>query len=170
MLTAQQMNAVMIYANIPAPELRARGVAEQVINFVELNRANLQRTSQQQQLFRGIMQKPNIPGQASEPGRVGSNILGSFPNMLSSQQSGSMPPAGARPPPPQGHPPAGMNVTGPMNGQSQSQPQHKPPPVNGMAPIQASRPSRPTPEQSQEAIQFIQRVKNEFIVKSEYSD
>jgi hypothetical protein len=38
----------------------------------------------------------------------------------------------------------------------------------GMFPMQASPPSRPTPEQSQEAIQFVRRVKNEFIEKSEY--
>src|ERR1700685_2520789 len=159
------MNAVMVYANISAPELRARGVAEPVIQFVEHNRAHLQRTSQQQQMFRGMVQKPNMPGHA-EPGRTNLDLLESFPNMLPWQQPGSMAPAGARPPPPQG--PAGMNVPGTMNGQSQSQPQHKPPPVNGMAPMQASRPSRPTPEQSQEAIQFIQLVKNEFIGKSEY--
>jgi len=36
----------------------------------------------------------------------------------------------------------------------------------GMFPMQASPPSRPTPEQSQEAIQFVQRLKNEFIEKS----
>jgi len=128
----------MVFANISAPELRARSVAEPVIHFVERNRAHLQRTSQQQQMFRGMVQKPNMPGQASEPGRMNSDLLGSFPNMLSSQKSGSMPPAGARPPPPQGHLPAGMNVPGTMN---------------------ALRPLIPTQEQSQEATQFVQRLK-----------
>jgi hypothetical protein len=158
------MNAVMVYANVSAPDLRARGVPEQVVHFVEHHRTHLQRTIQQQQVFRGMVQKPNGPGQASESGRMNSEALGSF-GMLP-PQPGSMPSAGARPLQPQSHLTAGMNLGGTSNGQPQSL--QKPPPANGMASVQVSKPSRPTPEQSQEAIQFIQRVKNEFVTKSEY--
>jgi len=158
------MNAVMMYANVPAADLRTRGVPEQVIHFVESHRAHLQRTIQQQQLFRGSMiPKPNMPGQPSEPGRINPDVLGTFPGILYSQQ-GSIPPAGARPSPP-GHP-ADMSVNGTSNGQPQ--PPQKPLPVNGMGAMQAPRPSRPTAEQSQEAIQFIQRLKTEFITNSEH--
>jgi hypothetical protein len=153
----------MVYANVSAADLRASNVPEQVIRFVEHNRAHLQRTIQQQQMFRGVL-KPNTQGQASEPGRMNPEA---FPGIVHPQQQvGSMPPAGVRPPPPQGHPPpAGVNIPASSNGLPQ--PLQKPPPPN-VAPIQASRPARPTPEQSQEAMQFIQQVKNEFIQKSEY--
>lgn len=151
-LIHQKMNAVIMYANISAADLRARNIPEQVIHFVEMHRAHLQRTSQQQQMFRGIVQKPTISGQASEQGR-NTDVLGPFPNMLQHA---------SRPPPAQGHPAAGMNISGANNGQQ------KPPP-NGVPPNMAvSRPARPTPEQSHEALQFIQRIKTEFVTKSEY--
>jgi len=155
------MNAVLVYANVSAVDLRARGIPEQVVQFVEHNRAHLQRTSQQQQMFRGVMQKPNITGQTSEPGRMNTDILGSFSGMQPSQQPGSIP-TGARQQQPS-HPP-GMNANGSGNGQSQL-PQ-KPLPINSMATMQASRPPRPTPEQSQEAFQFVQRSKSDFIMKN----
>jgi hypothetical protein len=164
------MNAVMVYANVSATDLRTRGVPEQVVQFVEHNRAHLQRTIQQQQVFRGMVQKPNVPGQAPDPGRMNPDVLGSFSGMLPQPQAGSLPPAGARQQqqPQQGHPSTGMTTNGTNSGNGQSQPPQKPPPINAMPSIQASRPSRPTLEQSQEAIQFIHRVKNDFVLKSEY--
>jgi hypothetical protein len=165
-LIPRQMNAVMVYANVPAAELRTRGVPEQVVHFVENNRAHLQRTMQQQQMFRGMIPKPNMPGQASEPGRNNPDAIGSFSGMLPSQQQGSIPPAGPRPPPP-GHP-ASMSVNGTSNGQLQ--PPQKPPPTNGIAATPPSYPSRPTQEQSQEAILYIQRTKHDFVTHSQYLD
>ncbi|KAF7967708.1 hypothetical protein HWV62_33335 [Athelia sp. TMB] len=53
---AQQINTVMMYAHVPAAELHARGVPDNVIRFVEANRANLQRSVQQQISFRGVVQ------------------------------------------------------------------------------------------------------------------
>jgi len=162
MLIPQQ---ILAYANISAPELRTRGVPEQIIQFVEVNRGNLQRTLQQQS-FRSMAQKQNMPGQVSESGRMNPDVLGPFSNILPPQQPGSIPSGGSRPPPSQGHPSAGMNVAGTSNGQPQT-PQ-KQPQNNGMPPMQASRPSRPTAEESQEALQFIQRTKSEFIAKSKH--
>jgi hypothetical protein len=53
------MNAVMVFANISAPELRARSVAEPVIHFVERNRVHLQRTSQQQEAIKFVQRLKN---------------------------------------------------------------------------------------------------------------
>jgi hypothetical protein len=47
------MNAVMVYANTSAADMRGRGVPEGLINFVEQNRSRLQQTLQQQS-FRGM--------------------------------------------------------------------------------------------------------------------
>src|ERR1700722_11535792 len=115
------MNAVLVYAHMPTPELRARRIPEQIISFVEKNRANLQRTAQQQQLFRGMVQKPNMPGQASEPGKMNRDVLGPFAHMAPTQQPGSTLPLESRPPQPQGYPSVGVNFTGTRNVLAQPQ-------------------------------------------------
>lgn len=52
-LAPLQMNAMMVYAHIPAAELHARGVLDHIIRFVEQHRAQLQRSVQQPLSFRG---------------------------------------------------------------------------------------------------------------------
>jgi len=91
-----QMNALMSYANISAPDLRARCVPETVVQFVERNRDLLQHT----QSLCDLVQR-ELP------------LLGDPESMVLIQ---ALP--------------------------------------------------RPTQEQAREAIQFIQQVKNEFIVKN----
>jgi len=157
----------MGYASTSAADMRGHGVPEQLIQFVEQNRAHLQRTATQQHLFRGMVQKPNAPGssgQASDPESLMPTAT-RFPH-ISPQQQAAMPSAGARPPqqpPQQGHPQAGMNLSGANNGQSQQQN----PTINSMS-TQRSWPSRPTLEQSHQAIMSVQKMKQEFITRSEF--
>lgn len=156
-LTSEQMNAVLMYANVSAAELRARGVAENIIHFVETNRTHLQRSVKQQHMFRGMVQNPNGPGPEQ-----GMNVNGQFPqpspgpvpNMAHNVARGPL----------QGLSPAGTSLAA---NNVQSQPPQQPL-MNGAMHQQGTRPARPTPEQSQEAIQFIAKVKNEFMSKSEW--
>lgn len=155
------MNAVIHYANTSAEELRVCNVPDHIIRFVEQNRSHLQRTMQQQQQFRGMVQKPNSQGQTSESERMAPNVSG-FP-YVSPQQQQAIPAAGARQPPQpshQGRFQTGINLTGSEHGQSQ--------PQNTATHNLPSWPARPTPEQSQYFVQLIARCKQEFMVKSEF--
>ncbi|KZP27348.1 hypothetical protein FIBSPDRAFT_928183 [Athelia psychrophila] len=143
---AAQMNAMMMYAHVPAADLHARGVHENVIRFVETHRAQLQRSVKQQMSFRGVVQNA---GAAS--GEQGLGVNGQFsqpqagpgPSMAQSQARG----------PQQGLSPAGMSLA-PHNG-------HPPNMNGGMA--QQGRPTRPSPEQSHQASNFVAHVKTEFL-------
>ncbi|KAK0470025.1 uncharacterized protein EV420DRAFT_1257420 [Desarmillaria tabescens] len=48
-----QMQMVMAYADLSPAELRAKGVQEHIITFIENHRAHIQRTAAEQNLFRG---------------------------------------------------------------------------------------------------------------------
>ncbi|KAF8996578.1 hypothetical protein BDZ89DRAFT_1257565 [Hymenopellis radicata] len=70
---SQQMQMIMSFADQPVEQLRANGVSEGIISFIETNRAHLQRTAMEQTSFRtcsngmsnGI--PPNRPFSASPP-------------------------------------------------------------------------------------------------------
>lgn len=153
----------MQYANVSAADMRARNVPESLINFVEHNRAHLQRTQQQQQAFRGVVQKPNQLGQGTEPDRL--NGIGQFPNIPAQQPQQHIPGVtGNRIPQPQGLPATGMGLSGAANNGPSSQQQNLS--TNSTLGIQRQQPARPTPEQSRQASEFVQRAKQEFVTKS----
>lgn len=58
-LTPQQMQLVIGYANQSVAELRAQNVQDRIIQFVEANRAHLQRTRMEQGMFRDRFQMHN---------------------------------------------------------------------------------------------------------------
>ncbi len=63
---SQQMQMIMSYADQPAEQLRANGVNESIINFIETNRAHLQRTAMEQTNFRSSLHNtPNAAQHAS---------------------------------------------------------------------------------------------------------
>ncbi|KAF5382094.1 hypothetical protein D9615_004211 [Tricholomella constricta] len=60
LLNAHQMQVVIGYANQSVEELRRQGVQEKIIQFVETNRAHLQRTVMEQGIFRGQFKNQGI--------------------------------------------------------------------------------------------------------------
>ncbi|KAJ6607365.1 hypothetical protein B0H10DRAFT_2072011 [Mycena sp. CBHHK59/15] len=108
-----QMQLVMAYANVPLSELRRRGIPEQLIQFIENNRATLIRNAAEQGTFnkalrgaarpadQGGMNGNGAPFGASPPqnGGMPNNMLGmgrQFPqypqnNMMENQQAGPAP-------------------------------------------------------------------------------
>lgn len=157
-LNAQQMQTVIGYANLSVEELRAQGVQEKIISFVENNRAHLQRTVMEQGMFRGQFQNPSLrpPDQHGLPnaagnftGPAGQSNAGSMPNQqqqfLQQQQNGMQ----------------GNNF---MDNRQQQVPKPQHPHLpNGSAQI-----IRPTQEQIQMAGAFIQKTKKEFAQNSKW--
>ncbi|KAF7964453.1 hypothetical protein HWV62_7575, partial [Athelia sp. TMB] len=139
---AQQMNTMMMYAHVPAAELHARGVPDNVIRFVEANRANLQRSVQQQISFRGVVQNGSS---SAEQGQFSQPQAGPGPSMQHPARG-----------PQQGLSPAGMSLAT-HNGQPQQ------PAMNGALGQPGARPTRPTTEQSAQAQQFVTQIRNEFV-------
>ncbi|GLB40609.1 hypothetical protein LshimejAT787_0804800 [Lyophyllum shimeji] len=87
LLTAQQMQMVLGYANQSVEELRRQGVQERIIQFVENNRAHLQRTLMEQKAFRGQFQNQGNPvnHQNATPAAA------PHPPFLPQQQNGLLP-------------------------------------------------------------------------------
>ncbi|KZP11586.1 hypothetical protein FIBSPDRAFT_871123 [Athelia psychrophila] len=75
-LMLNQMNAMMMYAYVPAADLYARGFHENYIRFVEAHRAQLQCSVKRQMMFRGVVQ--NVGAADGEQG-LGAN--GQFPQL-----------------------------------------------------------------------------------------
>jgi hypothetical protein len=155
-INAQQMQRVIAYANQPASELRAQGVQENIIQFVETNRAHLQRTVMEQGLFRGHI-RPNQPSGQQPSEQAGMSASNQEPFAGSPLQPNSAIPnhlshSGARPPQfmQQQHSMQGGNFMD--NRQPQGTPQ------NGSGPM-----GRPTHEQTQAAMNFIMKVKQDFV-------
>jgi hypothetical protein len=174
--SAQQMQMVMAYANVPAADLRAKGIPERIIQFVEQNRANFQRQTQQQQAFRGMLMKPNqsVPsGQSSEPDRMPpSNSTTQF----LSQQNPALPnPLPNSVPRPQQHfmPPNHAMINGGNLGSNNMDTQFaRQPQQSGLqgasngGPAPPTRLPRPTQEQLQHAVTFISKVKHDFMSRN----
>jgi hypothetical protein len=154
---AQAMQQMLVYANVPPQELRARGVPEKMILFIEQRRADLQRTAAQQQAFRGMLSKNNQQvEQAGNPASAFSLTQQpqnpSLPN--------SMPQTGQRPGPQITQQGSGPNVTT-MDAQFV-----RPPQVISAGSTQQGRMQRPTPEQVRQAHSWIMNVKSEFMTRS----
>ncbi|KAF8072116.1 hypothetical protein FPV67DRAFT_1411823 [Lyophyllum atratum] len=60
LMNAHQMQMVIGYANQSVEELRRQGVQDKIIQFVENNRAHLQRTVMEQGMFRGQFQNQGL--------------------------------------------------------------------------------------------------------------
>jgi hypothetical protein len=152
---AQVMQQMMMYANVPIQELRARGVPDKMIAFIEQHRPNLQRTVAQQQAFRGMLSKNNQAEQASNPAST-------FPLTQQPQNPSlpnSMPPTGQRPGPQISQQAPGPNVTS-MEAQFV-----RPPQVTSAGSTQG-RMQRPTQEQLRQAHSWIMNIKSEFMTRS----
>ncbi|KAG6853785.1 hypothetical protein C0991_001374 [Blastosporella zonata] len=122
-LNGNQMQMVIGYANSSAEELRRQGVQEKIIQFVEVNRSNLQRMSLEQGMFRTPFQNPPLrppeqhgpPGAAGPPFQNGSphpgaaSMNGQHPNFIQQGQNGMAPMQGNNfmNPRAQQHPPNG---------------------------------------------------------------
>lgn len=161
---AQQMQLIVGYANQTAAELRAANVPEGVIQFVEANRAHLQRTVIEQGMFRGQFQgqrgpqdQPGMPAAggpfAGSPAQPNPGTLANHRQQLMQQQqlqqlqhqqqqqqhNGMLP----------------MQGNNPMdNRQQQPQPQ--------MGNIGNGSIGRPTKEQMNQAVAFITKAKKDF--------
>jgi hypothetical protein len=165
---ARQMQTVIQYAHVSAQELRNRGIAERIIQFVEAHREQLQHNAKMQQSWRGNIAKPSLSGQSGPPQDQDRIAMTTF----SSQQNTTLPPALQHHPVPRpgqfmapqqpGVPsmPGGGNN---MNAQFPRQPQG--PSMNGVG-LNPPRVSRPTPEQIHQAQNFITKVKQEFMTRS----
>ncbi|KAJ7104308.1 hypothetical protein B0H15DRAFT_809422 [Mycena belliarum] len=71
-----QMQLVMAYANVPAAELRRRGLPDQIIQFIEANRVMLLQRASEQANFRNQIARPPDQGGMHPGGQFG----GSPPN------------------------------------------------------------------------------------------
>jgi hypothetical protein len=182
MMDPRMMQQVIGFANKTVAELRQQNVSEQVIAFVEANRAQLQRTVMEQGLFRGQFQNQGQnqqqqqplgasngmrvggeqgmgPGPGPGPGQGQGQGPGMF--MASPGQGNTVLPSGNRPSPFLGQGismQGGPSSTGPgpgfMDGRGQMMPQS-----NG--PVQPlARP--PTQNQMQQLMVFVEKTKANF--------
>ncbi|KAG5651516.1 hypothetical protein H0H81_008353 [Sphagnurus paluster] len=149
-----QMQMVVGYANQSVEELRRQGIQEKIIQFVEANRAQLQRMVMEQGMFRGHVQRP--PEQHGMQGM-------SPPFHGSPIQQSSSPAVGLNPPfmPPQQQngllPIQGNNF---MDNRQPQLPQQHPHPPNGNNAMNMSNPAfRAIRDQ---ALAFIAKAKRDF--------
>jgi hypothetical protein len=101
-INAQQMQALLSYAKLSAEQLRAQGVPENTIRFVESRRPYLQRSTAEQGVFRGQLR---APASASQSSGGGAHVLGPS----HSNGGAAPPPLGMRPL----HPPQNPTNPGP---------------------------------------------------------
>ncbi|KAL0954744.1 hypothetical protein HGRIS_003696 [Hohenbuehelia grisea] len=98
MISPQQMQVMVSYANQSVEQLRAQNVPEHIIHFVESNRVNLQRTQLDQSFFRQLRPQHSQmhPGQPASggPGSMGDQM----PQSAQQGMPGSGLPQGMRPP------------------------------------------------------------------------
>lgn len=97
-----QMQLVMAYANIPAIELRRRGIPEQLIQFIENNRSTLLRNAAEQGVFRNQIARPP---DGMHPGGHGSPPAGGM-----MQPGRQFMPPGMQPNPMENQPPPPQNL------------------------------------------------------------
>ncbi|KAG5641821.1 hypothetical protein DXG03_004140 [Asterophora parasitica] len=151
-MNAQQMQMVIGYANQSADELRRAGVQDKIIQFVEQNRAHLQRTVREQGMFRGNFQNQGLrpPEQHGMP--MATPFLGGGPHQ-------SAPPTGGQTPQ-QFMQQRQQNGLLPMQGnnfmdnrQPQLPPQQQQHPQNGNPIVRATK---------EQAMAFINKTKREF--------
>lgn len=159
-IDARTMQQVIGFANKSVSELRQMGVSEQIIAFVETNRAHLQRTVMEQGIFRGGMRGEQGIGAGPGAGTmfVGSSVQGQGQGQQGQGQGGAGIPGGSRQPPPfigqgkammQGG--QGGGGGGFMGGQMMPQ-------ANGpIAPL-----ARPSPQQLQQLLGFVEKTKVGF--------
>lgn len=166
-LNANQMQLVLGYANQSAADLRAQGVQEKIVQFVEAHRAHLQRTIIEQGFFRGQL-RPNMgqPGSGQNTTEPGPGMQAqSGQGFVGSPRPPNAPAASAMSP----HP--GGNTARPF-----MQPQNGPIPIHGNNMVGGRHPQpqnvpmgRLDREQLQNAMAFIAEVKHEFNSKSKFS-
>ncbi|OCH90344.1 hypothetical protein OBBRIDRAFT_793436 [Obba rivulosa] len=128
------------YAMIPAPELRAHGIPEVVINWIESHRPMLQRTWQQQQDFRGGVTKAQAAGGNGQ--RPASTLPPQLFNPGAQANQGGMSSAI----------PAGLNMR-------VDQPQLRSWRTVQIPPIQQRR--RPTAQEEQQGADLVAHIKSE---------
>ncbi|KAF4597388.1 hypothetical protein EYR40_007840 [Pleurotus pulmonarius] len=133
-LTPQHMQMMVQYASRSAAELRAQGIHERVIQFVEQNRATLQRNALDQDRFRGQFRPGTQPGQ----GGLSSGIV-------KDGNGGAQNPAGSAPQHNLAPPFGGLPTRGPM-------------PTNSASAIITSL-MRSEPQLTQTALKIIQQLK-----------
>ncbi|KAJ6577233.1 hypothetical protein B0H19DRAFT_1019558 [Mycena capillaripes] len=140
-----QMQLVMAYANIPLPELRRRGIPEQLIQFIENNRTTLLRNAEAQDFFRRGIARPGDQNRPMPPN--GQQFAGSPPaggGMPNIMQPGQ--------PPFMQHP--GMHNNNPMDLQQQQQQPQQQHPQQSIA--------RPSREHLQAAFAHITKLKSDY--------
>ncbi|KAL4268282.1 ARID domain-containing protein [Pleurotus pulmonarius] len=133
-LTPQHMQMMVQYASRSAAELRAQGIHERVIQFVEQNRATLQRNALDQDRFRGQFRPGTQPGQ----GGLSSGVV-------KDGNGGAQNPAGSAPQHNLAPPFGGLPTRGPM-------------PTNSASAIITSL-MRSEPQLTQTALKIIQQLK-----------
>ncbi|KAK0469997.1 uncharacterized protein EV420DRAFT_84200 [Desarmillaria tabescens] len=89
-MNGPQMQMVMAYADLSPAELRAKGVQEHIITFIENHRAHIQRTAAEQNLFRGNLRgaSTNQPVQPPSEGITGAASNQQFTATLSQSPLG----------------------------------------------------------------------------------
>jgi hypothetical protein len=127
-----QMQLVMAYASIPVPELRRRGIPEQLIQFIEANRTTIMRQQTEAVAFRNQLTQRPDPSRGPMP--VQPPPFGGPPNM----NSGMIPP-------------------GPFN----NMPHMQRNPMDGQPP-QPPQLMRPSRETLQTAITLVTKLKNDY--------
>jgi hypothetical protein len=136
-----QMQLVMAYANIPLPELRRRGIPEQLIQFIENNRTTLLRNATEQGIFRNQIARPD---QARPMQPTGQQPFGGSPPAAGGMGNGMMAP---------GQP--FMQHPGMHNNQMENQQQQQQPPQPGSL-------ARPSREHLQAAMAHITKLKSDY--------
>ncbi|KAK7032988.1 ARID domain-containing protein [Favolaschia claudopus] len=132
-----QMQMVMAYANIPLPELRRRGIPEQLIQFIENNRATLLSQQREALAFRSQVMRSDPARNPMQPGQP---PFGG-PQPVPGLNSGMIPP---------GQPfGGGMNHPGVPHNAMEGQ---------GLHPMLA----RPSRENVQAAMAYISKLKTDY--------
>lgn len=172
-MTPAQLQTMVFYSGMSAAELRSRGVGDKLVQWVEQNRVNLQRTANEPN-FRNAIARQRLAAQqqqaqqsADQHGLPSGNAPFNNPSMPG--QNAGMPggqfPPGARPQlmPQQGGPsnvPNGNNMNFPNRPQSTNMPI-----PGGAGP--SNRPVGFGEETMLHAVDFVAKVKKEFLNRSE---
>ncbi|PBL03883.1 hypothetical protein ARMGADRAFT_1004572 [Armillaria gallica] len=158
-MNGPQMQMVMAYADLSPAELRAKGLQEHVIQFIENHRAQLQRTAAEQNIFRGNLRgaSTNQPVQPPSEGMSGVANNRQFTVTPTQNPAGPSNPLGhVATSPPQFIPNAGMQ-NGPTDGGMMEHRPHLPP--NAIIP----QFMRGNQEQLTRISNMLSQVKQEFL-------
>ncbi len=162
-MNGPQMQMVMAYADLSPAELRAKGLQEHVIQFIENHRAQLQRTAAEQNIFRGNLRgaSTNQPVQPPSEGMSGVANNRQFTVTPTQNPAGPSNPLGhVATSPPQFVPNAGMQ-NGPTDGGMMEHRPHLPP--NAIIP----QFMRGNQEQLTRISNMLSQVKQEFLANRE---